>query len=187
MDICGLILAGGQSKRAGTDKGLKLYEEKTWVELLQNKLIKLGLEAMVSINIGQQESYKRLIPEDKLILDSNNIPGPLRGILSAHRKFPEKNWLILACDMIDMREAVMQQLINSCSENKEFDFYAFKNKYFFQPFCGIYTSSGLRKLSDEINCENATDYSMQHVFKKYKTYTLNLPIAEEESFNNYNK
>lgn len=187
MDIFGLVLAGGQSKRAGTDKGLKLGEEKTWIEQVYDKLTYLGLNTMVSINVNQQESYQRLIAEDKLIIDDSNIPGPIRGILTAHRKFTHRNWMILACDMIDMRLPLMEQLIECYSQHKEFDFYVFKNQHFFQPFCGIYTSLGLGKLWDEIESERSTDFSLQHVFKTYKTYALNLPNTEEQSFNNYNK
>lgn len=185
--IFGLVLAGGESTRAGTDKGLKRNLATTWVEQVFAKLRELGLETNISINAHQQVSYHGIFTEDKLIVDDNNIPGPLRGIVTAHRKFPQRNWMILPCDMIDMNLPVMVQLLECAAHHQGFEFYVFKNQHFFQPFCGIYTYAGLAKISNEIESGNCTDFSLQHVFKTYKTYELNMSVEEDQSFNNYNK
>lgn len=182
-----LILAGGQSKRAGTDKGLKLDQDRTWIKIIEQKLQDLNLKAYVSINPSQEFEYKKIIPYENLIIDSSPIPGPLRGIMSAHLKFPEANWLILACDMIDMKIGTMAQLIYAYEQHAEYDAYVYRNTKFYQPFCGIYTSAGLaalKKKYEQLNTDS--DYSMQRALGFLHTYTLPL-IEDVESFNNYNR
>lgn len=182
----GLILCGGESKRAGTDKGLKLENGKTWAEIMNQKLIDLGLSVKVSINSSQITAYENYFAKADLIIDDVSIPGPLRGILSAHKQFPDGNWMVLACDLIDMQLQTMKQLMESFKINEGIDFYVYKNEKRYQPFCGIYTANGLNKLLSTYQNKQEENYSMQHVFDSFKTYAI--PIAEEDSsFKNYNK
>lgn len=184
-NLAGLILAGGESKRAGTDKGLKLLEGKSWVEIIQQKLTDIHLKAWVSINSSQLSKYRGLIAQDELIVDSSLIPGPLRGILTAHLKLPSHSWLVLACDMVDMKSDTITRLIQSYKEHAEHDFYVYKNEDFYQPFCGIYTTLGLEKVLKTYENKQERNYSMQHVFDSFNTYVL--PIdKKDESFKNYN-
>jgi molybdopterin-guanine dinucleotide biosynthesis protein A len=183
----GLILSGGESKRAGTDKGLKILDGKPWVEIMCHKLLSLGLEVKVSINYAQLATYKSTtIATDNLIVDDVTIPGPLRGILSAHAHYPENDWLVLACDQIDMQAQTLQKLMGAFDENEGFDFYVYKNEKRYQPFCGIYTSTGLKKLLNAYRKKHDENYSMQHVFDSFNTFTLAVDEMDQ-SFNNYNK
>ncbi|TKB97591.1 molybdenum cofactor guanylyltransferase [Pedobacter cryophilus] len=186
INLKGLVLAGGESKRMGTDKGLKSKDGEYWVNIVANKLANITLPVKVSINITQLESYQNLFQKDDLILDQITIPGPLRGILSAHLKYPEQNWLVLACDMIDMDKQTIQNMINAYETHEDFDFYVYQNDKFYEPFCGIYTAQGLAKLQASYLNNNLDNYSMQHVFETYKTYVINLK-QESTAFNNYNK
>lgn len=182
----GLILSGGESKRAGTDKGLKLLDGKPWVEIMRHKLLSLGLEVKVSINATQLETYKSTIAPENLVIDDVTIPGPLRGILTAHAHYPENDWLVLACDQIDMKSETIKKLIDGFNKNSDFDFYVYKNEKRYQPFCGIYTSIGLKKLLNAYRKKHDENYSMQHVFDSFNAFTLAVDEMDQ-SFNNYNK
>ncbi|MBK0381586.1 molybdenum cofactor guanylyltransferase [Pedobacter sp. SD-b] len=185
-NLKGLILCGGESKRAGTDKGLKTGNGTTWVKLVANKLENLGLDYFVSINSSQIEKYKNEITEKLFILDDLDILGPLRGILSAHQKYPKNNWLILACDMIDMDLQTIRSLINEFLYTEKHDFYVYKNEEFYQPFCGIYTADGLSKLLKKYSNKELDTFKLQNVFKNHDT--LAIPInLNDPSFNNYNQ
>ena len=185
-NLNGLILSGGQSKRAGTDKGLKALNGKTWVEIMREKLQYLGLDVNVSINLSQFEAYKNAIAKESLIIDDISIPGPLRGILTAHVHFPENNWLVLACDQIDMKSETIKKLIDGFDKSRDFDFYVYKNAKRYQPFCGIYTSIGLKKLLNAYRKKHDENYSMQHVFDNFNTFSIAVE-EKNQSFNNYNK
>lgn len=182
----GLILSGGESKRAGTDKGLKTLNGKTWVEIMREKLLCLGLDVKVSINLSQLEAYKNVIAKENLIIDDISIPGPLRGILTAHIHFPKNNWLVLACDQIVMKSETIKKLIDGFNKRRDFDFYVYKNEKRYQPFCGIYTAIGLEKLLKTYRIKHEENYSMQHVFDTSNTFSL-ATGESDTSFNNYNK
>jgi len=185
MKLTGFILSGGESKRAGTDKGLKTSYGKPWVELMRQKLLDLNLEVKVSINSSQLTIYQNVITKENFIVDDATIPGPLRGILTAHAHFPANNWLVLACDQIDMRRETMEKLISCLEENPGFDFYVYKSEKRYQPFCGIYTAQGLQKLL-KTYLNQAENYSMQYVFDTFNTFCI--AVGENnQSFNNYNK
>lgn len=184
--IHGLILSGGESRRAGTDKGLKTLNGETWVEIMRKKLFDLGLEVSVSINSAQLKAYRNIIGEENLVIDDASIPGPLRGILTAHSQFPSHNLLVLACDQIDMKAETIEKLLAGFAENRSFDFYVYKSEKRYQPFCGIYTASGLDKLLKNYRTRHEENHSMQHVFDTFNTFTLNADETDQ-SFNNYNK
>ncbi len=187
MELTGLILSGGESKRMGCDKGLQLKDGVLWVKIMERKLIDLGLSVKISINSSQIKNYKETFADKLLIIDQLEIPGPLRGILSAHLQYPEKNWLVLACDMIDMDAPSLHHIINA-SEAKnetEFDFYNYRNIQFYEPFCAIYTAKGLAKVYADYQNNHLENFSMQAVFKTHQTFSL---VIDEKitAFNNYN-
>ena len=95
-DIYGLVLAGGQSRRMGQDKGLLDYHGKPQRDYMYEQLQPLCREVYMSIRPGQEGALPRGIP---YILDENQYRGPFNGLLSAHHQFPEVAWLVVACDM----------------------------------------------------------------------------------------
>ena len=86
--LLGVILCGGKSTRMGADKGLLEKNGKAWVKIIAEKLLSLKLPVVVSINNQQREAYANLFSLDELVVDSIDIQGPLKGLLSVHQKFP---------------------------------------------------------------------------------------------------
>ena len=186
MKITGLVLSGGESKRMGSDKGMLLKDNRPWVCLMADLFAEQGLNYEVSINASQLHQYKEYFDEEVLIIDSLNIPGPLGGILSAHIAFPENNWLVLACDMIDMDSATLQHILKMETQNQGFDYYVYKNKLFYEPFCGIYTAAGLQQLRDLYHAQDVKHFGLQFIFKSFPTYSC--PVGSNEAaFKNYNE
>lgn len=185
MNLTGLILSGGQSKRAGTDKGLKLINESVWVKNMADKLTEIGLPTKVSIHPNQFDEYRRYIDENALIKDCLDIPGPLKGILSAHVMYPQHNWLVVACDMIDLEINTMENIINLSATYPDFDLYCYENATFYQPFCAIYTAKALCNYLSAFKNNGVNDFSLQHFFKSYQTFEIVID-KQDNSFNNYN-
>jgi molybdenum cofactor guanylyltransferase len=94
--LYGLVLAGGQSKRMGQDKGLLHYHGKDQrthaFELLQGYC----QEVFVSLNAQQIACQDVTLP---YIEDTFTNLGPTGGILSAFRHNPNVAWLVVACDL----------------------------------------------------------------------------------------
>lgn len=113
-DTAGLIavvLCGGQSSRMGRDKGLIERDGVCWAAWMGRKLSSFGLPVVYSIRAGQEAAYSAVLPHGWLIPDAMGIGGPLNGLFSVHERFPGNDLLVLACDMQDMDEATIGELI----------------------------------------------------------------------------
>jgi len=102
----GLVLAGGESTRMGTDKGLMDYHGIPQREYLLKLLKSFTTEAYISCRPGQIEDA--LIP---VIEDHYEDLGPFGGILSAFQYDPTAAWLVVACDFPLLDHDAITQLI----------------------------------------------------------------------------
>jgi molybdenum cofactor guanylyltransferase len=109
----GLVLSGGKSTRMGTDKSLLNYRNKPQREYLYELLSAFCSRVFTSCR-KDQEVPTTLNP----ITDYYNFPGPINGILSAFREYPDKSWLIVAVDMPFVDDVVLQQLLNHRDNSK---------------------------------------------------------------------
>jgi molybdenum cofactor guanylyltransferase len=214
-NLLGVVLCGGESRRMGRDKGLLLQGNKPWAIYMADKLAPFRMPVVFSINQRQLEAYSALILAGQLVIDSLDLPGPLKGLLSVHRKFPEKDLLLLACDMMDLDDGTIRKMIGTYSEEMEGrprtrswenrpadgpgesserespgespDFFVYQEDHFAQPFCGIYTANGLLQASATLSGQ---DHHDQHDFSFQgllgKGKTRRLMIDRPEAFKNYN-
>ncbi len=185
MQLTGLVLCGGKSTRMGTDKGMVKKGDRTWAQVVLEKFSNFEIPSKLSINETQINQYSEMFNSEDLIIDKAKIPGPLKGILSAHLQYPDKNWLVLACDLIDMDAATMKSIIDLTSQEPGFEFYVFKNDNYFEPFCGIYTSTGLSRFFKHYQDNLIEDFSFQNLLKTSKTASIALK-DNHSSFKNYN-
>jgi len=130
-NITGIILAGGQSSRMGTDKGTLLLKEKMFInhiidalKLLVNDII------IVSDNIYHDQF------EVERINDIIKNAGPLAGIYSG-LEFSKTNYnLVVSCDIPLITSEVLQQLIENHEVN--FDVVQLKSQQKTMPLTAIY-------------------------------------------------
>ena len=180
--LLGVILCGGESKRMGSDKGLLEKNGQAWVKIIAEKLVSLKIPVVVSINEQQSESYSRLFSPNQLIVDNIDIRGPLKGLLSAHQVYPNKDILLMACDIIDMDNGTLTHLIDQYNSH-DFEFFVYQENYA-EPFCAIYTSQGLKPILEKARDHSLSTFSFQTILEKGKT--LRIPIITKSSFRNYN-
>ena len=185
--MIGVVLCGGQSTRMGTDKGLLMQNDLTWVDTVVSKLSSLQIPVVVSVNKNQADIYAKTISVSRLIVDSDNISvkGPLLGILSVHQEFPGEDLIVLACDMIDMNTTVLQGLLNLYKEGShEAYVYTINGKP--EPLCAIYTSKGLKHILDLHQQQKLERFSMMHVLECIVTKYISVPNSALKFFANYN-
>lgn len=94
--LWGLVLAGGLSTRMGTDKGLIAWHGKPQRAHLLDLLRQAGLPACLSIRPDQ---ISQALPANCLILDAYGAIGPAGALRSAMEAYPERAWLVIACDL----------------------------------------------------------------------------------------
>jgi molybdopterin-guanine dinucleotide biosynthesis protein A len=186
--LTGIVMCGGKSVRMGTDKGLLLKGDMTWAELAYHKLASLSLPVKVSINASQVESYGKILKEAEIFMDNISIPGPLAGVLSAHRALTESDILILACDMTDISIQTIQELIDVYNISKEkYDFFVFKNGEENEPLLGIYNYKGLEKINQLFVSGELKKFSMKYILEIGNTYSILLDNKRKKEFKNYNE
>jgi molybdenum cofactor guanylyltransferase len=185
--LLGVVLCGGQSTRMGTDKGLLANTGKTWVKQSVDHLEELGIPVVVSINESQQAEYVNQLEQACLVLDSLEVHGPLRGLLSVHNKYPSYDLMVLACDLPDIKTQTLQEL-KAIYDDKvgEHDFIVFSNHGQLEPLVGVYTSEGLSKVFKLFLASALEKHSMKYVLEKGNTYVTALKKEQLAEFRNYN-
>lgn len=186
--MTGIVLSGGQSSRMGADKGLLKLEAKTWAQTAVDKLGILGLPVKVSVNNAQHAQYAEVFGEAKLVVDNDPLPvrGPLLGVLSCHRLFPQEDLFVFACDLPLMDASMLKQLMEQYHSFPGAQAYLYSNENEPEPLCGIYTAGGLSVATALLLEGKLTRFSMKHMIDHLEVRML--PVREEEKkyFRNFN-
>ncbi len=146
----GLVLAGGESRRMGSDKALLIRDGRSQLAHIAALLDQVTDRVFVSTRGDQQDESER--SRFAQIVDRYEDVGPIAGILSALEEHPQVDWLVVACDLPNIDEATLQFLIANHSREKPFT--AFRSSYddLPEPLCALYRSgcdSILRQFIDD--------------------------------------
>ncbi len=104
--LYGLVLAGGQSQRMGTDKGLLQYHGQPQREVAFNLLQPHCEQTFISCNANQVSGITLPKIEDRFL-----GLGPMGGILSAFQAVPDAAWLVVATDLPYLNPETVHYLI----------------------------------------------------------------------------
>jgi molybdopterin-guanine dinucleotide biosynthesis protein A len=104
--LYGLVLAGGQSQRMGTDKGLLQYHGQPQREVAFNLLQPYCEQTFISCNASQASGITLPKIEDRFL-----GLGPMGGILSAFQTAPDAAWLVVATDLPYLNPEMLHYLI----------------------------------------------------------------------------
>lgn len=136
--VWGLVLAGGRSRRMGSDKALLEKGGKTQlqrsVELLDRHLERV----FVSTRPDQADDHERgRYPQ---VIDRYDDLGPVAGILSAMDEYPDVDWLVLACDLPNVDDATIERLLGGRAAGGPFVAYASSHNDLPEPLCAVFAA-----------------------------------------------
>ena len=181
--LYGLVLSGGKSTRMGTDKGLIEYHGVPQREYLYNLLSQVCENTFISLREEQEDELPTAM---KTIVDLNEFKGPYNGLLSAHKKYPDVAWLVLACDLPLMDLDALKELISQRDSAKEATAFALKENPLPEPLCAIWEPHALQQSITYLESGNGTcprKYLINHdtklVFPKYENVLLNANSEED--------
>lgn len=106
--LYGLVLAGGKSLRMGHDKGSISWHGREQKYYMADMLRDICEEVFISCRDGQQNEIK---PGYNALTDSYGGAGPIIGILSAFKAYPNAAWLVTACDLPLLDTPTLQYLL----------------------------------------------------------------------------
>ena len=137
-----LILAGGQSRRFGTDKSLLTVDGKLLVQVLHERLGDLFDKTVIASN----RPGKFSIPGVVETADRYEGRGPLGG-MQAGLSLVDTPWaLVLACDMPAVDRETVGRLL-AAAEGTDADAVIPRHAEGYEPLCGMYR----RDLLDAVN------------------------------------
>lgn len=134
--LFGLVLAGGQSSRMGEDKALLKYHTQTQLEHTYHLLNKYCEKTFVSVSETLAKEESRLAYP--LLVDQFDQGGPLMGIASALHTYPDKAWLVVACDLPFLDESTLDYLIEQRQMEKDASAFISDHDGLPEPLCAIW-------------------------------------------------
>ena len=145
--LWGLVLAGGRSRRMGSDKALLEKGGQTQlarsVELLERHLDRVFVSARSDQSDEERERFPR-------ITDRYDDLGPLAGILSAIDAYPEADWVVLACDLPNVDDDTIKRLVARRRDASPFLAYASSHNGLPEPLCAIYADGADAIVRDHV-------------------------------------
>jgi len=160
--ITGIVLAGGKSRRMGTEKGMLKFGGKHLIEHAIAVLEKLCDQIIISENSDTYDFlgypvYSDIIPNS----------GPMGGIYTGLMNSETELNLILSCDMPFISEELLNHLID---HNEGFDAVVpWHGSHKFEPLCALYNKSSLPILEQFIQNNN---YKILDAFFELRTNKL---------------
>ena len=172
----GLVLAGGLSKRMGTDKAFMVYHEKPQYLYLHALLSDYCDEVFVSCNASQAEIIQ--IPK---LIDKEPDKGPLSGIKMSFEA-AVTDWLIVPCDMPGINTHILNRVIQQHQSGDSDVTCMIDENGRINPLLGIYNRTcydKLMKYAGDSPTEFIRDLNAQ--FVTFQLANINTP----QDFNNH--
>jgi molybdopterin-guanine dinucleotide biosynthesis protein A len=136
LQLHGLVLAGGRSRRMQRDKAGLDYAGKPQLARAVQLLQPLTERCFVSVRADQLHDPQRAAYDT--ITDLTADLGPIGGIQAALRAFPQQAWLVLACDLPFLDAATLQHLIAHRAPERLATAYRSSSDGLPEPLCAIF-------------------------------------------------
>ena len=179
-DIWGLILTGGKSRRMGQDKALLNIDGNIQLHKVHNLLKKNLKNNFVSVRAEQAEDHER--KKYNQIIDRYDDMGPLAGIISAMQEYPDVNWLVVACDLINLDQDTIHDLLINYSPECNFISFRSEKNGLPEPLCAIYNKSS-RQIIEK--CIEDKVFCPRKILINYDAYLIDQP--NPDALENFNK
>lgn len=111
--ITGIVLAGGKSRRMGTEKGLVMYHGQTFIQYSLEALKPLVGEILIASDNDVYDQF-----EVKRVTDLFKDAGPLAGLYSGLVHSKTNYNLVLSCDLPLIKSFVLQKLVDEIPTEK---------------------------------------------------------------------
>lgn len=143
--ISAYILCGGTNKRMGTEKGLIVYNDKTFIEWIIDAVKPLTNSIFL---VTKNEDYKQF--GYPLIPDIHHSKGPVGGIFTALKHSNTDNNLILSSDIPNITSHVLKTyLVDKIDDSHDVIYVADENRDY--PLIGIYSKKITKEFETALN------------------------------------
>jgi molybdenum cofactor guanylyltransferase len=144
--LYGLVLAGGSSTRMQRDKAALKYQGITQLDRTFELARRHTAQVFVSVRAEQTEDPTR--SRHPMIVDSVAGSGPIAGIRSAFALHPQAAWLVLACDLPFLSDAVVESLLRERDSSVFATAYKSAHDGLPEPLCAVWEPAAAAALAD---------------------------------------
>ena len=165
--VAGIVLAGGKSKRMGTDKALLSCGDEDFIERAIH-ILKPVADA-VFLSCAQDRQYCGY--DSTIVLDEYSASGPLAGMISAMRNIPADVFLFLPIDTPLIPSALYERMVAVLGD---YDAVVPQRGGYLEPLCAVY----------RVSCLAAMEKAMQAGERKIKAFypDVRLRILKESEY-----
>jgi molybdenum cofactor guanylyltransferase len=132
MQVTGVILAGGKSRRMGRDKAFLPFGQGLLIERVIEVIQQVTDDVILITNTPEQYERFALPMFSDVIAEAGSLGGIYTGLVSAKTPYS----LCLACDMPFVKPEFLRFL---CDTAAEADVVIPRNAEDFQPLCAVYS------------------------------------------------
>jgi molybdenum cofactor guanylyltransferase len=144
--LYGLVLAGGSSTRMQRDKAALKYQGMTQLDRTFELARRHTAEVFVSVRAEQTSDPTR--SRHSMIVDSVPGAGPIAGIRSAFAAHPQAAWLVLACDLPFLSDAVVETLLRERDPSVFATAYKSAHDGLPEPLCAVWEPAAAAALAE---------------------------------------
>jgi molybdopterin-guanine dinucleotide biosynthesis protein A len=132
MQVTGVILAGGRSRRMGRDKALLPFGPGLLIERVIEVVRQVTADVILITNTPEQHRRLGLPMFSDVIAEAGSLGGIYTGLVAAQAPYS----LCLACDMPFVKATFLRFL---CDTAAEADVVVPRDATDFQPLCAVYS------------------------------------------------
>lgn len=155
QDVSIAILAGGQSRRMGTDKSFVAVDGKPMVERVLGQVQTLDLPIFIITNQPDHYRYLQL----PIFTDVITHKGSLGGLYSALYYSKTPYTLCVACDMPFLVPELLRHIIQI---RHEYDAVVPEVNRYLQPLHAVYSAACMKPLYEQLQNNNLAIYDLFH-------------------------
>ncbi len=144
VEVCGLVLTGGKSRRMKQDKGALSYGGVDQTHACFSLLSESVDTVFVSCRSDQAaDADKADLPQlhDRLL-----DVGPMSGIVTALMSRPRTAWLVVACDLPFLKNETLRVLLERRNRYRHATAFLSSHDGFPEPLCAIYEPKSLYRM-----------------------------------------
>ena len=114
-----IILAGGRSRRMGSDKAFLLYRGRPFVSIIAQEMSKISNEIIVPIGKKDRREFESILRDDHTLIinDEYDFGTPMSGMLTAFNYITNQYAAVVACDLPLVKSEVISLLYSRASNH----------------------------------------------------------------------
>jgi molybdopterin-guanine dinucleotide biosynthesis protein A len=182
-ELYGAVFVGGQSKRMGSPKFSLSYngisETERLIQVLQKFCDRVVLSSRADLDMGSLGNLANV----ERINDDHTGLGPVGGLATLMGRFPEKAWLITACDMPFLNEKNIKTIVEARDPLRYGTCYIQKGGLGIEPMCAIYEPKFILPLYEAMS---RRELSPTRIISELPFKQVKIAEPERTSFMNVN-